>query len=94
MSNVSNNKSGQVWVFGNSKGGCRKTTTAFHVAVALANRGNRVVLLDADSKQQSANDLLAKRASYVEKTGEWKSRGEDQYSIDANIIADRVLKKK
>ncbi len=31
---------------------------------------------------------------YVEKTGEWKSRGEDKYSIDANIIADRVLKKK
>lgn len=29
---------------------------------------------------------------YIEKTGEWKSRGDDQYSIDANIIADRITK--
>ena len=86
--------SGQVWVLGNSKGGCRKTTTAFHIAIALAYRGNRVAFIDADSKQQSANDLLAKRAAYVEKTGEdvpfIKSELKD---VDQPLTADiRALK--
>ncbi|MGB1039801.1 MAG: hypothetical protein ACPGVD_02925 [Flavobacteriales bacterium] len=29
---------------------------------------------------------------YVEKTGEWKSSGDDQYSKDAQAIAKRILK--
>ena len=31
---------------------------------------------------------------YIEKYGEWKSNGDDQYSQDANIIATRILKEK
>ena len=30
---------------------------------------------------------------YIENTGEWKSRGDDKYSIDAKKIADQILNK-
>lgn len=30
---------------------------------------------------------------YINKSGEWRSRGDDQYSRDAQKIADQVLKK-
>ena len=30
---------------------------------------------------------------YIEKTGEWKSQGDDKYSLDAKEIADKILKK-
>ena len=29
---------------------------------------------------------------YIEKTGEWKSKGDDKYCIDAQKIADKILK--
>jgi len=31
---------------------------------------------------------------YIKKTGEWKLQGEDQYGIDAQAIADKILKMK
>jgi hypothetical protein len=30
---------------------------------------------------------------YIDKTGEWKSQGDDKYSSDAQLVADRLLKK-
>jgi len=30
---------------------------------------------------------------YIENTGEWKSRGDDKYSLDAKKIADSILNK-
>ena len=30
---------------------------------------------------------------YIEKTGEWKLRGDDKYCLDAQEIADKILKK-
>jgi len=30
---------------------------------------------------------------YIEKTGEWKSQGDDKYSLDAQKIADEISKK-
>jgi hypothetical protein len=30
---------------------------------------------------------------YIEKTGEWKLKGDDKYSLDAKKIADKILKK-
>lgn len=30
---------------------------------------------------------------YIEKTGEWKSQGDDKYYIDAKEVADRILNK-
>jgi hypothetical protein len=30
---------------------------------------------------------------YIEKTGEWKSQGDDKYGLDAKQIADKILNK-
>ena len=30
---------------------------------------------------------------YIEKTGEWKLEGDDKYCVDANQIAEKILKK-
>ncbi len=30
---------------------------------------------------------------YIDKTGEWKLKGDDKYCIDAQEIADKILKK-
>lgn len=30
---------------------------------------------------------------YIDKTGEWTLKGEDKYCIDAQLVADRILKK-
>jgi len=40
------------------------------------------------------NEVIEKTIKfYIERTGEWKSQGDDQYSIDANKIAAGILKK-
>ena len=31
---------------------------------------------------------------YIEKTGEWKLKGDDKYCLDAQIIADKLSKQK
>ncbi len=30
---------------------------------------------------------------YIEKTGEWKLKGDDKYCLDAKAVADKILKK-
>lgn len=30
---------------------------------------------------------------YIDKTGEWKLKGDDKYCVDAQVVADRILKK-
>lgn len=30
---------------------------------------------------------------YIEKTGEWKLKGDDKYCLDAKLIADKILNK-
>ena len=30
---------------------------------------------------------------YIEKTGEWKLKGDDKYCLDAKEVADRMLSK-
>lgn len=52
--------------FVNQKGGVGKTTLAIHTAEALARKGNRVLLVDADP-QGSSLDWSEKRAEQVEK---------------------------
>ena len=48
-------------VFANEKGGTGKSTTAVHVAIALAARGARVSCLDLDSRQRTLYRYLENR---------------------------------
>lgn len=50
-------------VFANEKGGTGKSTTAVHVAVALATMGRRVAAIDLDSRQRTLGRYLDNRAA-------------------------------
>jgi chromosome partitioning protein len=56
-------------VFANEKGGTGKSTTAVHVAVALAAMGRRVAALDLDFRQQTLARYLGNRKETVRRTG-------------------------
>jgi chromosome partitioning protein len=45
---------GHVIVFANEKGGVGKSTLAFHTAIALANSGLKVAVVDLDTNQATA----------------------------------------
>ena len=49
-------------VFANEKGGTGKSTTAVHVAIALAYRGAKVAALDLDPRQRTLHRYLENRA--------------------------------
>jgi len=49
-------------VFANEKGGTGKSTTAVHIAVALAYRGARVAAIDLDSRQRTLYRYFENRA--------------------------------
>ncbi|NCN84350.1 MAG: AAA family ATPase [Sphingomonadales bacterium] len=48
-------------VFANEKGGTGKSTTAVHVAVALAYQGHKVALIDLDPRQRTSYRYLENR---------------------------------
>ena len=48
-------------VFANEKGGTGKSTTAVHVAVALAYQGARVVAIDLDHRQRTMDRYFENR---------------------------------
>lgn len=52
---------GHVITFANEKGGVGKSTLAFHCAVALADRGQRVVAIDLDRRQRTLHRVLRYR---------------------------------
>ncbi len=52
-------------VFANEKGGTGKSTTAVHVAVALAYQGARVAAIDLDPRQRTLHRYLENRADTV-----------------------------
>jgi len=52
-------------VFGNEKGGSGKSTTAMHVATALAHLGHRVGGLDLDLRQRSFGRYLENRQGSI-----------------------------
>jgi chromosome partitioning protein len=54
-----------VIVMGNEKGGSGKSTTAMHVATALARDGHSVGAIDLDLRQQTFFRYLDNRADYV-----------------------------
>ncbi len=58
-----------VIVFANEKGGTGKSTTAVHVAIALAARGARVAALDLDHRQRTMGRYLDNRMATQKRTG-------------------------
>ena len=55
--------------FANEKGGTGKSTTAVHVAVALAYSGKRVVAFDLDHRQRTMDRYFENRAATAAKRG-------------------------
>src|SRR4030095_16372348 len=62
-------RSAHVIVLGNEKGGSGKSTTAFHVAVALLKAGQRVATIDLDARQKSLTHYVENRAAWSRRTG-------------------------
>lgn len=58
-----------VIVFANEKGGTGKSTTAVHVAIALAAKGARVSCFDLDHRQRTVGRYLDNRADTVRRKG-------------------------
>ena len=56
-------------VFANEKGGTGKSTTAVHVAIALAYRGSRVAMIDLDQRQRTSARYLENRADTMKRRG-------------------------
>ena len=56
-------------VFANEKGGTGKSTTAVHVAVALAYQGAKVAAIDLDSRQRTLHRYLENRAETQRRRG-------------------------
>ncbi len=56
-------------VFANEKGGTGKSTTAVHVAVALAAQGRSVAALDLDSRQRTMARYLENRVETAKRRG-------------------------
>jgi chromosome partitioning protein len=61
--------SAHVVVLGNEKGGSGKSTTAFHIAIALLKAGQRVATIDLDSRQKSFTHYVENRAAWSRRTG-------------------------
>jgi chromosome partitioning protein len=69
-------------VFGNEKGGSGKTTSAIHVAVALARAGLRVGAIDLDTRQKSF-------ARHLENRAETLARGARNLAMPDTLVFDR-----
>ena len=62
-------KRAHVIVFGNEKGGTGKTTTAMHIAVAIARAGGKVAAIDLDGRQRTFARYIENRNAFIERTG-------------------------
>jgi chromosome partitioning protein len=58
-----------VIVFGNEKGGTGKTTTAMHIAVAIARAGRKVAAIDLDGRQRTFARYIENRNAFAERSG-------------------------
>jgi len=61
--------SAHVVVLGNEKGGSGKSTTAFHIAIALLKAGQRVATIDLDARQKSLTHYVENRGAWGRRTG-------------------------
>jgi chromosome partitioning protein len=71
-----------VIVLGNEKGGSGKSTTAVHIAIALAHAGFRTAMLDLDARQRTVARYIENRAAFAQK------RGINLPMVDVGVIAD------
>ncbi|WP_374388715.1 division plane positioning ATPase MipZ [Sandaracinobacter sp.] len=62
-------KGPHVIVLGNEKGGSGKSTTAVHIALALAQSGIRLAVADLDHRQQTTARYLENRKAWAERKG-------------------------
>ncbi len=62
-------KKTHVIVFANEKGGTGKSTTAVHVAIALAARGAEVAAYDLDHRQRTMGRYFDNRAATIKRIG-------------------------
>jgi len=58
-------KAVHIIALGNEKGGTGKSTTAVHIAVALAYAGFKVAVLDLDARQRTSARYLENRAAFA-----------------------------
>ena len=56
-------------VFANEKGGSGKSTTAVHIAVALAAAGRRVAAIDLDTRQRTFARYMENRVETMRREG-------------------------
>ena len=75
-------KRSHVIVLGNEKGGSGKSTTAVHIAIALAHAGFRIAMLDLDARQRTVDRYMENRAAFAGK------RGLTLPMVDVGVIAD------
>jgi chromosome partitioning protein len=69
----------------NPKGGCGKTTLSVNIAGYLANRGQRVAMLDLD-RQQSASRWLAMRPAHLAPIRLLESKKDETQRTDWLVI--------
>jgi chromosome partitioning protein len=62
-------KKSHIIVFANEKGGVGKSTTAFHICVALCNAGEKVAALDIDLRQLTLDRALNARMETAREYG-------------------------
>lgn len=62
-------KGPHVIVLGNEKGGSGKSTTAVHIAMALAQSGMRLAVADLDHRQQSTARYFENRRNWADRQG-------------------------
>lgn len=71
LADVANRPRGgaKVITVANEKGGVGKSTLAFHLAVALADTGHKVLAVDLDRRQQSLSRALVARGGTAKRLG-------------------------
>ncbi len=77
-------------VLGNEKGGSGKSTTAVHIAMALAHSGQKTIAIDLDARQRTFARYLENRQQWAAKHGHALPEFETVVIADENEESDRT----